>query len=82
MICCYIFSQREVLIESFVRYILDGDDVVEINEANDVLNTTVEPMDNRTIFESFVKLHLIEDIDSTSLKMPEKASRKDIGSKQ
>ena len=47
-----------------------------------VLNTTVEAVDNRTIFDSFVKLHLIEDIDSTSLKMPEKARRKDIGRKQ
>ena len=55
---------------------------MEISEVGAVLNTTVEAVDNRTIFESFVKLHLIEDIDSTSLKMPEKARRKDIGRKQ
>ena len=41
-----------------------------------VLNTTVEAVDNRTIFESFVKLHLIEDIDSTSLKCPKKLGEK------
>ena len=68
--------------ESLGHYILDGDDFVEISEANDVLNTTVEAIDNWTIYESFVKLHFIKDIDSTSLKMPEKARRKDIGRKQ
>ena len=52
---------------------------MELNEANNVLNTTVEAKENKTIHESFVNVYRIEDIDSTSLTMPKKATRKDVG---